>query len=79
MTSDDTKSREELLQEVNSLRQKAAEAEDLPSAAAAQRANASGGKVVCGPEAMPGDGREMAVFVLPDRHFFEAMGPRSDT
>ena len=31
MTSDDTKSKEELLQELNSLRQKAAEAESLRS------------------------------------------------
>jgi catechol 2,3-dioxygenase-like lactoylglutathione lyase family enzyme len=45
----------------------------------AERAGASGGRVFYGPEAMPGDGREMAVFVLPDRHFIEVVGSRSDT
>jgi catechol 2,3-dioxygenase-like lactoylglutathione lyase family enzyme len=40
----------------------------------AQRAAASGGRLLYGPKRAPGDGREIAVFVLPDRHFFELVG-----
>jgi catechol 2,3-dioxygenase-like lactoylglutathione lyase family enzyme len=40
-------------------------------AAVAARAAENGGRVFYGPKRAPGDGREMAVFVLPDRHFFE--------
>jgi len=37
---------------------------------------ASGGQVFFGPRAAPGDGRDLAIFVLPDRHFFEIVkGP----
>jgi len=43
-----------------------ADAGAVASAAAAQ-----GGQVFFGPRPLPGDGREMAVFVMPDRHFFE--------
>ena len=39
----------------------------------AARASAQGGKVFFGPAPVPEDGREMAVFVLPDRHFFELL------
>ena len=47
-------------------------------AALAGRASAQGGKVFYGPKRVPGDGRELAVFVLPDRHFFEVLGqPRT--
>lgn len=31
----------------------------------------AGGQVFFGPRPMPGDGRDLAVFVTPDRHFFE--------
>jgi hypothetical protein len=40
-------------------------------AALAERAQACGARVFYGPKRVPGDGRELAVFVLPDRHFFE--------
>ncbi len=39
----------------------------------AARAAAHGGNVFFGPAKLPEDGREMAVFVLPDRHFFELL------
>ena len=39
----------------------------------AARAAANGGSVFFGPERLPEDGREMAVFMLPDRHFFELL------
>ena len=44
----------------------------------ATRAGAQGGKVFFGPAPLPEDGREMAVFVLPDRHFFELVGNSPD-
>jgi predicted enzyme related to lactoylglutathione lyase len=34
---------------------------------------ASGGQVFFGPRTVAGDGREMAIFVLPDQHFFEVV------
>jgi catechol 2,3-dioxygenase-like lactoylglutathione lyase family enzyme len=39
-----------------------------------ERAAASGARVLYGPKRAPGDGREIAVLVLPDRHFFELVG-----
>jgi catechol 2,3-dioxygenase-like lactoylglutathione lyase family enzyme len=39
----------------------------------ATRAGKHGGTVFFGPSQLPADGREMAVFVLPDRHFFELL------
>ena len=39
----------------------------------ATRAAQRGGRVFFGPAQLPEDGREMAVFVLPDRHFFELL------
>lgn len=47
--------------------------------ALAGRVGEHGGRVFFGPREVPGDGRELAVFVLPDRHFFEVAGPRSET
>jgi hypothetical protein len=44
--------------------------------AVAGRATARGGRVFFGPARLPEDGREMAVFVLPDRHFFELLEKR---
>lgn len=42
----------------------------------ARRATSQGGRAFA-PEPLPaGDGQQMAVFVLPDRHFFEVLGPR---
>jgi len=41
----------------------------------AERAAQQGGKVFFGPRPLADDGRVMAVFVLPDRHFFELLGP----
>lgn len=39
--------------------------------AVAKAAADNGGQVFFGPRTLPGDGREMAVFMMPDRHFFE--------
>lgn len=44
--------------------------------AIASRAARHGGRVFFGPEALADDGRAMAVFVLPDRHFFEILEGR---
>lgn len=49
-------------------------AEDLPNVA--RRAGASQGRVFYGPKPLPGEDRSMAVFMLPDRHFFEVVGKR---
>jgi hypothetical protein len=40
----------------------------------ARRAGELGGRVFFGPKPLPGDGRDGAFFVLPDRHFFELLG-----
>ena len=42
-----------------------------PPAAVAERAKQNGATTLYGPKRLAGDGREMAVFALPDRHFFE--------
>ncbi|MBW2523910.1 MAG: hypothetical protein JRI23_07040 [Deltaproteobacteria bacterium] len=39
-----------------------------------QRVAPRGGRVFFGPQRLGADGRELAVFVLPDRHFFEVIG-----
>ena len=39
----------------------------------AQRVDSVGGRVFFGPEALPEDPRKLAVFVMPDRHFFEVV------
>jgi hypothetical protein len=52
---------------------------DASPAEMAKRASSQGAKVFYGPKPVPGDRREMAVFVLPDRHFFEAVGPKPST
>ena len=44
--------------------------------AISQRVAPAGGRVFFGPQPLAGDDREMAVFVLPDRHFFEVIGER---
>ncbi len=49
--------------------------EDL--AATAKRASAHQGKVFHGPKLIAGDERDLAVFMLPDRHFFEVVGKAS--
>lgn len=50
---------------------------DRSPAPLAARAEAAGGRVFYGPRrSSAADGRELAVFVLPDRHFFEVLGPR---
>lgn len=50
------------------------ETEDGPKSMA-RRAAAQGGKVFFGKQPIsPDDARAMAVFVLPDRHFFEVVG-----
>lgn len=38
---------------------------------AAHRAKESGAQVFFGPSPLPGDGRQMMVYVTPDRHFLE--------
>ncbi len=43
-------------------------------AATAKRASANQGKVFFGPRELSDDDRKMAVFMLPDRHFFEVVG-----
>jgi hypothetical protein len=47
---------------------------DEPPDATAERARQHQGQVFFGPQQLAGDGREMAIFMLPDRHFFEVMG-----
>ncbi|MBI5534650.1 MAG: hypothetical protein HY898_18130 [Deltaproteobacteria bacterium] len=47
-----------------------------PPDALAKRAGAAGANVFVPPRTLPGDPRKMAVFMTPDRHFFEVMGPR---
>jgi catechol 2,3-dioxygenase-like lactoylglutathione lyase family enzyme len=47
---------------------------DAPAGEMASRVAPAGGRVFFGPRPAPGDGREMAVFVMPDRHFFEVLG-----
>jgi predicted enzyme related to lactoylglutathione lyase len=42
-------------------------------AATTEAVRGSGGQVFFGPRAVVRDGREMAIFVLPDRHFFEVV------
>ncbi len=44
-------------------------------ATAAQRAVDCGGRCFYGPKVLADDPRELAVAVLPDRHFFEILGP----
>ncbi len=41
----------------------------------ATQARDHGGKVFYGPQEIADTGSELAVFVLPDRHFFEVVGP----
>jgi len=53
------------------------EADPRAVADRAARRGGGDGKVFFGPKALPGDdGRELAAFVMPDRHFFEVLGPR---
>ena len=47
-----------------------------PPDALAARAAERGGRVFFGPGPLPGDGRRGAFLMLPDRHFFELLGPR---
>ena len=47
-------------------------AEDL--SATAKRAASQKGQVFFGPKPLADDNRSMAVFMLPDRHFFEVVG-----
>jgi catechol 2,3-dioxygenase-like lactoylglutathione lyase family enzyme len=47
---------------------------DGPPGEIAKRATEHRGQVFYGPRELPGDGRPMAVFMLPDRHFFEVLG-----
>jgi hypothetical protein len=47
-----------------------------PTEVATQAQN-NGGRVFYGPKKMGDSGPELAVFVLPDRHFFEVVGPTS--
>lgn len=42
--------------------------------AMAKRARSQQGQVFFGPGPIADEGREMAIFVLPDRHFFEVVG-----
>ncbi|MBI4702378.1 MAG: hypothetical protein HY744_14750 [Deltaproteobacteria bacterium] len=49
---------------------------DGPPAALGRRAAEQGGRVFFGPAARGADGRELCVLVLPERHFFEVVGPR---
>ena len=51
---------------------------DGPPDQLAKRARQHRGQVFFGPQALPGDGRAMAVFMLPDRHFFEVIGTADD-
>jgi hypothetical protein len=46
---------------------------EASAAEIASRASQNQGQVFFGPQTAPGDGRQMAVFVLPDRHFFEVL------
>ena len=46
---------------------------DGPPDGIARRAAQHRGQVFYGPRELPTDGRSMAVFMLPDRHFFEVM------
>lgn len=46
-----------------------------PPDAIVDRARNAGANVFVPPRALPGDPRSMAVFMTPDRHFFEVMGP----
>ena len=48
-------------------------------AATAKRASAQQGKVFHGPKPIAGDARDLAVFMLPDRHFFEVVGKAAKT
>jgi len=51
------------------------EGEAGTAGAVAARARTNQGQVFFGPRAIsPDDAREMSVFVLPDRHFFEVVG-----
>jgi hypothetical protein len=52
-------------------------AEQSPTEVAAL-ARKAGANVFFGPKELPGDGREVAVFMTQDRHFFEAVGPRRE-
>lgn len=47
---------------------------DGPVASITNRVPPTGGQVFLGPQPVAPDDREMAVFVLPDRHFFEVLG-----
>ena len=44
----------------------------------AEQARQHRGQVFFGPQPRAGDGRRMAVFMLPDRHFFEVIGSADD-
>lgn len=43
--------------------------------AIAERAKKAGANVFLPPRALAGQARSLAVFMMPDRHFFEAVGP----
>lgn len=49
--------------------------EDGPGAIA-ERAKKAGANVFVPPRPLPGQARDLSVFMMPDRHFFEAVGPR---
>jgi len=44
---------------------------DAPPSQVAERARSCRAQVLYGPKRVPGDGRTLAVVMLPDRHFFE--------
>jgi catechol 2,3-dioxygenase-like lactoylglutathione lyase family enzyme len=47
---------------------------DESPAEVAARARKAGANVFFGPKPLPGEGRELAVFMTQDRHFFEVVG-----
>ncbi len=51
---------------------------DGPPGVTAKQAREHQGQVFFGPQELAGDGREMAIFMLPDRHFFEVIGSTDD-
>lgn len=48
---------------------------DEPPAVVSVPAAEQGGQVFFGPRQLTGDDRSLAIFMLPDRHFFEVIGP----
>ena len=48
-----------------------------PPADLCRRVTEQGGQVFFGPKPQPGSNHHLAAFVLPDRHFFDVLGPGS--